>query len=426
MKNKNKFRLPFIIIVTILMISGTGSKAQDWPQWRGPNRDGIAKATDINLDWQAKKPPLVWTFRQAGSGYSAPVIVGTTLYCQGAADGNDFAFALDTQTGTLKWKQNLGEQYLSGDNRGDGPRGSVTVDGDKLYLIRGGGQIHCLSAADGKMLWQKDLKTDFKGKMMSGWGFSESPLVDGKLVILSPGGEEGTVAALDKNNGALVWRCKELTDNAAYSSAIIVDIDGIRQYVQQTNKGVAGISAKDGKLLWKIEIPRYRTAVIPSPVANNNFVYVTNAYNGGSTCIRLTKEGNGIKADTVYTSHPAMNNPHGGVVLVNGYIYGVTEKQGLVCQNFKTGESVWRERSQGVTNGITVAVNDRLILLNETDGLIVVVAASPDGWKEFGRMEFPERTKLKNQNNCVWTHPVVANSKLYLRDHDLLFCFDLK
>ena len=426
MNNKNKIRLPLIMMAVMLAISGIESKAQDWPQWRGANRDGVAKATNINLDWSAKKPPLAWTFRQAGSGYSAPVVVGTTLYCQGAADGSDFAFALDTQTGALKWKQNLGAYYTCSDNRGDGPRGSVTVDGDKLYLIRGGGQIHCLSAADGKMLWQKDFAKDFNGKLMSRWGHSESPLVDGNIVICTPGGEGGYIVALDKNSGALVWRTKELTGDAAHSSAIIVDIDGIRQYVQQTNKGVTGISAKDGKMLWKVDIPQYKIAVIPTPVTNNNFVYVTNGYNGGSTCIRLTKEGNGVKADTVYTSSPALSNPHGGVVLVNGYIYGVTDRQGFVCQDFKTGESVWRERSQGVVNGVTVAVNDRLILLNETDGLIVVVAASPAGWKEFGRMEFPERTKLQNRNNQVWTHPIVANSKLYLRDHDLLFCFDLK
>jgi outer membrane protein assembly factor BamB len=399
--------------------------AQDWSQWRGPNRDGVLKTTGLNLNWAEKKPALLWVFRQAGAGYSAPVIVGTTLYCQGAADGSDFAFALDIKTGNLKWKQSLGAEYIQNDERGNGPRGSVTVDGDKLYLIRGGGQIHCLSAINGKMLWQKDFRSDFSGKLMSNWGFSESPLVDGNLVICTPGGSGGTMIALDKNTGNTVWQSKEWTDEAGYSSPIVIEADGIRQYVQQSSKGVAGVSAKDGKLLWRVEVPGYRTAIIPTPLNQDNIVYVTASYNSGSTCLRITKEGEGCKAETVY-SNKNMVNQHGGVVLMNGYVYGFTDGLGFVCQDFKSGETVWKERIGEMIKGAVLGVDNRLLLLNERNGLLAVVAASPDGWKEFGRMDFPERTKIETKDNMVWTHPVVADGKLFLRDHDLLFCFNLK
>ena len=425
MKAKNKIRLPFISMIAMLIISGMMLNAQDWPQWRGANRDGISKETGLKLDWSTNKPPLSWTFRQAGSGFSAPIIIGTTLYCQGAADGNDFAFALDTETGELKWKQILGDLSVSHQNRGDGPRGSVTIDGDKLYLIRGAGQLHCLSASDGKMLWQKDFKNDFEGKMMSDWGYSESPLIDGNLVICSPGGDGGTLAALDKNNGAVVWRSKELTDLATYSSPIVADVEGIRQYIQLTDKGVAGVATKDGKLLWKVEVPDFKMAVISSPVFFDNKVYVTSGYNAGCVLIKLTRAGDKCNAEKIYANSNMVNH-HGGVVLVNGYIYGYSDAQGWVCQDVKTGENIWNQRIKEVGKGSILAVDDRLLLFDMLTGVLAVVAASPDGWKEFGKMEIPERTEIQTADNQVWTHPVIANGKLYIRDHNLLFCFDLK
>ncbi len=248
----------------------TNARAEDWPQWRGPNRDDISQETGLNLDWSQKKPPLLWAFKQAGAGYSGPTIVGGTLYCQGAADGNDFVFALDTETGKLKWKQPLGPQFVQ--DRGDGPRGSVTVDGGALYLIRGGGALHCLAAADGKARWQKSLKSDLGGAIMSAWdwGYSESPLVDGDLVICTPGGAQGTLAALNKKTGEVVWRSTDWKETGGYSSPIVAEVDGVRQYIQLTRGGVAGVAAKDGTLLWSANVAGNRTAVIPTPIYHDH------------------------------------------------------------------------------------------------------------------------------------------------------------
>ena len=421
---KNSVGFPFVVIAAMLVIIGVESQAQDWPQWRGANRDGISRETGLNLDWTSSKPPLAWTFREAGAGYSAPTIVGTTLYSQGAADGNDFAFAIDTRTGNLKWKQILGSAFV--EDRGNGPRGSVTIDGDKLYLVRGGGQIHCLSAIDGRIIWQKDIIEDPNSRRLM-WGHSESPLVDGNLMIYTPGGEQGTMAALDKNTGEIVWRSTDWTDPLSHTSPIVAEIDGVRQYIKVSKYGVGGVAANDGRLLWKVEIAGIRSAnaVIPTPICQGNIVYLTAGYNAGCTALRITGTGETFNAEIIYTNRN-MSNHHGGVVLVNGYIYGFSEAPGWMCQNLLTGETVWSQRVSGVGKGAVVAVNDRLILFDERTGLITIALASPDGWMEFGRMEIPERSEIESMDNMVWTHPVVADGKLFVRDHDLLFCFDLK
>ena len=415
-----------MIMMVLWAITGMKMNAQDWPQFRGPDREGIFKGEGVNLEWSSKKPALLWTFREAGEGYTAPTIIGTTLYCQGASEGSDFAFALDTQTGKLKWKQNLGQAYVDAQGRGNGSRGSVTVDGDKLYLVRGGGFINCLSAADGSVLWQKDFKADFGGILMSQWGFSESPLVDGNVVLCMPGGDGGVMVALDKSTGNVVWRSTEWIDQASYSSPIVAEIDGIRQYILLARSGVAGVAAKDGKLLWKADVGGNRTAVIPTVIYHDHIVYVTSSSNGGCAGLRIVKEGEGFRVDTLYINR-YMENHHGGVVLMNGYIYGFSNTSGWMCQDLKTGEIVWSERSREAGKGSLLAVNDRLLLLDERTGQLTVIAASPDGWKEFGSLPIPERTKtITTLDNMVWTHPVIANGKLYVRDHDLLFCFDVK
>lgn len=425
MKNKSNNYFAALIMVAFGIISGLDLKAQDWPQWRGADRDGVSKENGLNLDWSDKKPALLWTFRQAGAGYSAPVIVGSTLFCQGAADGKDFAFALDTRTGKLKWKQDLGPLFHM--DRGSGPRGSVTVDGDKLYLIRGGGQLHCLSAADGKMLWQKDFRKDLGGNIMSNtdWGYSESPLVDGNVVICTPGGSQGTMAALDKNTGRVVWRSKGWTDLGGYSSPIVAEIDGVRQYIQLARQGVAGVAVKDGRVLWRANVAGNNTAAIPTPVYRDNIVYVTSGYNAGCAALRITKKGDTFNVENIYVNKNMINH-HGGVVLVGDYIYGYSDGPGWTCQNLKTGEAVWRHRVAEPAKGAVVSAGGRLLCLDERTGSLTVASASPDGWKEYGRLEIPERSNVPSQDKRVWTHPVVSNGKLYIRDHDLLFCFELK
>jgi outer membrane protein assembly factor BamB len=277
------------------------------------------------------------------------------------------------------------------------------------------------------MLWQKDFRADLGGNIMSksDWGFGESPLIDGNLVICTPGGNEGTMAALDRNTGKVVWRSKEWTDLGGYASPLVADIDGVRQYIQLTRRGVAGVAAKDGKLLWSVNVAGNNTAAIPTPVYRDHIVYVTSGYNAGCAGLRITKKGDRFSVDTLYINKN-MSNHHGGVVLVGDYIYGYADGPGWICQNFKTGESVWRHRVSEPAKGALISVDGRLLCLDERTGSLTVVLASPEGWKEFGRLEIPERSTVTSLDKRVWTHPVVSNGKLYIRDHDLIFCFGLK
>jgi outer membrane protein assembly factor BamB len=247
--------------------------------------------------------------------------------------------------------------------------------------------------------------------------------VDGDKVICTPGGRQGTLAALDKKTGEVVWRSKEVTDKAGYSSIIAVEVGGIRQYVQQTGQGVIGVAARDGKVLWRQAKPEFRTAIIPTPIFHDNLVYVTDGYGIGCDQFKLTPEGEGVKAERTYDKSvlKTVDNKHGGVVLVGEHIYGWTDAGNRwVCQDFKTGKVVWESKELG--RGSITYADGHLYCYSESDGTAVLIDASPDGWKEHGRFKIP-RTK---KPGSIWTHPVVANGRLYLRDQNLLYCYDVK
>ena len=227
--------------------------ASDWPQWRGPDRTDVSKETGLLKSWPKTGPKLVWTYSDAGTGYSGPAIVGQRLYTLGGDGDKEFLYALDL-TGampTKAWSVELG-RFFSNRN-GDGPRCTPTVDGDLIYALGGHGDLICVEATAGKKVWHINIKSDLKGSMMSGWGYSESPLVDGDKVVCMPGGAQGAMAAFDKKSSHIVWRSKGFTDAAAYSSLVVANFGGVRQYVTMTGKSVAGVAAEDGRLLWRYQ-----------------------------------------------------------------------------------------------------------------------------------------------------------------------------
>jgi outer membrane protein assembly factor BamB len=342
----------------------------------------------------------------------------------GGSDDKDWLFALDVKTGQKVWATPFSKEFIQG--RGDGPRGTPTVDGDRLYALGGQGILFCVKTENGEIVWQKDLKRDLGGKMMSGWGYSESPLVDGDIVACTPGGSKGTVAALDKNTGKVRWRSTGWTDDAAYASLVISNAGGVRQYVQMTGSSVAGVAAKDGQLLWRFARTS-RVAAIPTPIAFDDQVYVSSGYNCGCALLHVKRSGDGLKAEEVYANKNMVNH-HGGVVHVGDYFYGYSDGKGWVCQDAKTGDIVWQERSRLPKGSLTCA-DGKLYCYSQTDGTLVLVDASPTGWKESGRFTIPEQSKLprppQQQRDNIWTHPAVANGRLYLRDQDLIFCYDI-
>lgn len=403
----------------------------DWPQWRGQHRDGKSPETGLLQSWPKGGPPLAWKADIHGIGYSGPAVVGDKLYIAAAEDAKtgekEFALCLNANTGKQVWKTPLptGPKGYGDTSRGNGPRSTPTVDGDVLYILGPHGDLSCLKTANGNKVWAISYVTDLGGDP-GRWGYSESILVDGNKLIGTPGGSKGGMVALDKKTGKPIWRCTDLKDAATYSSPVAADIGGVRQYITQTQKAAVGVRASDGKLLWRVDQLKRGVAVIPTVVMQDNYAFFTSGYGAGCELLKLEPDGKGgTKADVVYTKNPVLSNHHGGVIRVGDYIYGHSDRNGWVCFEFKKGgeDPVWSERKFG--KGSVAYADGHLYCYTEGGGEVALVAASPDGWKETGRFTIPEKSNPR-PGGSIWTHPVIANGKLYLRDHQHLFCYNIK
>ena len=413
---KSHIPTPLSAFIAAALLTATLAPAADWPQWRGANRDDISAETGLLKKWPASGPKKVWMFDDAGLGYSGYSIVGDTLYTMGARDAVEYVIAVDVTTGKEKWSTEAGPLYTNG--WGDGPRSTPTIDGDHLYTIAGRGNLVCLATATGKKVWEVSMTDDLGGKLQS-WGYTESPIIEGDLVVCTPGGSEGTLAAFDKKTGKKKWQTKDWTDNAQYSSIIGVTHNGGRQLIQLTMQTLAGVDPSNGKVLWTSEFPG-KTAVIPTPVFKDGQVFVAAGYGVGCQSVKI---GAGNQVEKLY-ENTNMVNHHGGVVLVGDHLYGYSDKGGWTCMELKTGEVVWADKS--AKKGAIHYADGMLYLLEEDSGTVILIEASPKGWNEKGRFVIEPQTTQRNPKGKVWTHPVVANGKLYLRDQELLFCFDVK
>jgi len=390
------------------------ARSADWPTWRGPKRDGSNTEKNLLTEWPAGGPPLAWKITGCGAGYSSVSVAAGRVFTMGDTPEGSTVRAFDEQTGKLLWTSAIlgkpGGNY-------EGPRCTPTVDGDTIFALGQFGDLVSLDASSGKERWRKNLLTDFGGRY-SGWNYTESPLVDGDKVLITPGGKQGAIVALKKTTGDLIWQSSEFTDGAQYSSLVPVDIEGVHQYIQLTAASVAGVDAAAGKLLWRAE-RKGQTAVITTPIYANNEVYVTSGYGVGCNAFKITKDAAGFHTEEIY-ANKNMANHHGGVILLGDFLYGFSDSKGWVCQDFKTGDIKWAEKSVG--KGSIAYADGRFYLRSESrKGEVALVEASPDGYKEKGRFEQPERS-AKNS----WPHPVIANGRLYLRDQDVLLSYDVR
>ena len=408
--------LPLVCLCLVAAHLPTG--ASDWPQWRGPNRDGISTETTLLSQWPKEGPPLAWKSPGLGNGYSSVAVLGGRIFTIGDQRGSSFVVAINETNGSQAWISKLGKPGAPGWGGFTGPRSTPTVEGNLVYALGQWGELVCLDAATGAERWRKDYHQDFGGSRPE-WGFAESPLVDGQNLVITPGGGQGAVVALDKTTGAVIWRSQGFTDAAHYSSPLVADIGGVRQYIQLTAASVVGIAASDGKLLWRAA-RKGETAVIPSPVYADGLVYVSSGYGAGCNLFKVTGSGNSFSAQQVY-ANKVMVNHHGGVVKVGNHIYGYSDSKGWTCQDFKTGNAVWQDKSK-LGKGSVVAAGKQLYLRQEDKpGTVALIEASPQGYKEHGRFTPPQHSDKQN-----WAHPVVANGKLYLRENDVLFCYDIQ
>ncbi len=406
------------VLASVICFVGLGSallSAGDWPQWRGADRSDVSQETGLLKEWPKEGPKQLWLNENAGLGYSGVSIVQGKLFTMGARDGTEFLICLDANSGTELWEAKLGPMLDNG--WGDGPRGTPTIDGERVYAMGGNGDLVCAQVSDGKSLWQTTM-SDLGGKKPN-WGYCESVTVDGPRLLCTPGGGGGSIAALDKLTGDVLWRSTELTNGAQYASILTVVIHDQPQYVQLFQDALAGVSREDGKLLWRADWPG-KTAVIPTPIYRDGQVFMTSGYSVGCSLVKIDVDN---KPGEVYFNKN-MKNHHGGVVLVGDHVYGYSDDIGWTCLDFQTGEIVWKEKS-ALGKGCVTCADGMLYCMDERDATVVLAEASPNGWKEHGRFELAPLTTKRKPRGHIWTHPVVSNGKLYLRDQDLLFCFDV-
>ena len=399
------------ILLLALILFGLTSQLMaqataNWPQWRGPNRDGVSKESGLLKQWPDGGPMLVWKATGAGNGYSSFSIANGKLYTMGLRGTREFVIAFDLATGKEAWATPHGAAFRN--DRGDGPRGTPTIDGDRLYALGGAGDLSALDAATGKVIWSKNILKEFGGSNIQ-WGISESPLVLGNKVLVNAGGHGASMVALDKSNGSVIW--KSQNDEPGYSSAMPLEVNGTTQVVFFTAERAVGLDVRDGRLLWSYEKPANNVANVATPIIKANRVFLSSDYGTGGGVVEIKPDN---KAQEIYFTKD-MRNHHSSSVLVGDYLYGFSSSI-LTAMKFDTGEIAWRDRSVG--KGSLVYADGNLYCLSE-NGVVGLVEATPTGYKEKGRFRLPQNSLP------TWAHPVVAGGRLYLRDQDTIYAFDV-
>ncbi|HJS24552.1 MAG TPA: PQQ-binding-like beta-propeller repeat protein [Pyrinomonadaceae bacterium] len=404
-----KFRHLFVATVVLLNVAAAAlaQSAANWPQWRGPNRDGISKETGLLKQWPEGGPPLAWKVTGAGRGYSSFSISNGKLYTMGLRGDREFVIAFDVATGKEAWATPHGSAFRN--DRGDGPRGTPTIDGDRVYALGGAGDLSALDARTGKVVWSKNILKEFGGSNIT-WGISESPLVLGNKVLVNAGARDASMVALNKADGSVIW--KSQSDEPGYSSAIPAEINGVTQVVFFTARRAVGLDSKDGRLLWDYERPANNVANAATPIVRANRIFISSDYGTGGGVVEIKPDN---KAQEIYFTKD-MKNHHSSSVLIGDHLYGFSSSI-LTAMRFDTGEIAWRDRSVG--KGSLVFADGHLYLLSE-NGVVGLVEATPAGYKEKGRF------RIQQDSLPTWAHPVVAGGRLYLRDQDTIYAYDVR
>ena len=403
-----------ISAVVMLLSFSSVSVATDWPQFRGPHRNDLSDETGLLKEWPQDGPKLVWHVKGLGGGYSSLSVVGDRIFTLGNFDKVSKVLALSCDDGKAEWSAEVGP---AGGNLGCTP----TIDGDRVYALGEEGDLVCSETGDGQRVWHRNLQKEFGGSV-GGWHYCESPLVDGDHVIVTPGGKEATMVALDKKTGETIWKCAIPLEQpqAGYSSIVVAEVGGVRQYVQLLDGGLVGVSA-DGKSLWTYEKLGHNTANIPTPIVLKDEILSIAGYGKGGALLKLTVNGNDVKADEVYFNHE-LTNKHGGVLVVGDYAYGDADDHGRpFCADVKTGKIIWKRKGgDGHGEGsVSVTYADGRLYFHYDNGTVALVEPSPDGYKETGWFQ--------NQTDGPgWSHPVVSGGQLFIREGDSLYRYDVR
>lgn len=431
------FRISSIIALFVLTFlvgsfSAESSFGQQWPQWRGVDRQNHSSETGLFERWSRSGPRTAWTAEGLGSGYAAVSVADGKIYTSGNTETAQQVAAYSLE-GEQLWATPITDAPPK--HPYTGSRTTPTFHQGMLYVVSSDGAICCLNANDGEVVWTRQF-SEWSGKMMSSWGFSESPLVDDDKVICTPGGAKGMVVALNPKTGEDVWACslpdygdeigvngKSLLDGAGYSSPVISEGAGVRQYVQLVGRGVIGIRASDGKLLWRYRKVANGVANIPTPVIDGDHVFVSTAYRTGAALLKLKASGDGVDAEEVYwLNAKTFQNKLGGMTLADGHIYcGHGNGSGLpICLEMKTGKVKWgpvRAKGKGESS---LVVADGHIVWRRQDGTVILTKVDSE------KMDVVGTFKPRFQEDNSWAQPVIADGVMYLREQDKLMAFKLK
>jgi outer membrane protein assembly factor BamB len=476
--------------------------ATDTPQWRGPNRDGTFPETRLLREWPKDGPVLAWKIEGLGRGLSSVSIAGGKVFTMGGRKGGQWLIAVDAATQKELWATKVSDEE-------DASQCTPTVSGGLVYALSKDGELLCAKAPDGAEVWRKSFKNDFGNAPKPGWGFAESPLVDGDKVIVTPGSNEFFMVALNKTTGALVWKTEwsgagKGHGGAGYTGPVISNAGGVRQYVTMVGKGAIGVDAKSGKLLWHYNRVANDTAVIPTPLVWDDYVFVSSGYGTGAALLKIekaptaasnapspaaskiaelekklaglnaeiarrrevrskTKEGSPeyekaneavqsikpeiaqaeeslnqvrggdskssaipgspvIATEQYFLDAGTFQNHHGGMVRIGDYIYaGKGHNNGFpVCLEWKTGKLAWDQGRGPGRESAAVVTADGLLFFRYQDGIMALIEASPKGYTEKGAF------KLATVDGPSWSHPVIYDGRLYLRDQNTLMCYDVR
>jgi len=415
-----------LLAITFPETARMAASSSDWPQWRGPARDGLSRDSGLLKEWPREGPKLLWQVNDIGDGYSTPAVVGKRIYLlSNRGMENEFVQALSTDDGKVIWTTRVGNV---GNPKQNPPypkaRSTATVDGNFIYALGSDGDLACLEAKSGKIRWQKNIRTEFGGQPGE-WAYAESPLVDGDAVVVTPGGVEATMVALNKKTGALIWK-SAIPDGglAAYASAIVVQAAGRKQYVQSLTKGFVGVDAKTGEFLWRYKEVAKGPAQYFTPIARGEYVY-GGALGVGGGLVRLKLDGKGVGSEQIYFTR-GLPNGIGGAVLVGENLFGTEAGANLVAADFSTGKVKWQDKSIGWAS---IAYADGNLYLHGINGEMALVEASPEAYREKGRFTPPAQPKKKQAGpfpEGAFAYPVIANGRLYIRDLGTLWAYDIK
>jgi outer membrane protein assembly factor BamB len=406
---------------------GASPKPAGWSQWRGPDRNGISSETGLARSWPEEGPPIVWQIKGLGKGYASVSVAGGRVFTLGRRREGETLIALDGRvgqgaSGKELWATRFGD--------GDHSNGTPTVDGKRVYAIGLAGDLVCADVETGKVLWKKNFKRDFRGRMMSDWGYSESPLVDGDRLVCTPGGQDAAIVALDKLTGKTLWQTRlpdesgqRGRDGAGYSSIVVSEAAGVKQYVQLMGRGVIGVAAADGKLLWTYNRIANGTANIPTPIVRGDYVFCSSGYGSGAALLKIKRDGEQCSAEEVYfLDAKTMQNHHGGMILIGDYVYcGHGHNNGFpLCIEMMTGRDAWRHGRGAGSGSAAITCADGHLYFRYESGVMALVEATPKQYVLKGSF------KIASRHGASWPHPVVAGGRLYLRDQDELHCYDVK